>query len=232
MTPLMKHALAIFAKTPVAGKVKTRLTPPLSPEQSAELYRCMLLDTVARMSALQFDTFLFYDGEPEFFHAASPHLQLIRQTDASLGRRLEDAFTVLADLGYQARVVIGSDAPDLPLAFVRQAFDQLLDGRDAVFGPAEDGGYYLVGIRGEYGALFRDIPWSGPQVLVKSLATAERDGLDCALLPAWYDVDSAEDLQRPGLCDPFNGAPLTRDFLRNLGIATSETTVASCSPCS
>jgi rSAM/selenodomain-associated transferase 1 len=223
----MKPALAIFAKTPVAGKVKTRLTPTLSPEQSAELYRCMMLDTIARMSALQIDTFVFYDGDSDFFHAENPRLQLIRQSGACLGRRLEDAFTALADLGYHARVVIGTDAPDLPLSYVRQAFELLTGGKDAVFGPAEDGGYYLVGIRGGYGSLFHDIPWSGPQVLEVSVAAAKREGLDWALLPTWYDVDSPEDLRRPGLSDPLNDAPLTRDFLGKFGIASSESIVAS-----
>lgn len=228
----MKPALAIFAKTPVAGNVKTRLSPPLSPEECAELYRCMLLDTVARMGVLGIETFLFYDGEAEFFRAAVPGLRLVSQTRACLGRRLEDAFSALAAQGYDARVVIGSDAPDLPVAFVQQAFSALAEGKDAVFGPAEDGGYYLVGIGGGFGGLFRDIPWSGPQVLSASLAAAEREGFDCALLPPWYDVDSPQDLYRPGLSDPLNDAPLTREFLRKLRIATVETAVAPYSSCS
>ncbi|HJV64630.1 MAG TPA: TIGR04282 family arsenosugar biosynthesis glycosyltransferase [Geomonas sp.] len=228
----MKPALAIFAKTPAAGKVKTRLTPPLSPEESAELYRCMLLDTVARMAPLHIDTFVFYHGEREFFDAAIPGLPLIPQAGDCLGKRLEHAFTALFALGYDARVVIGSDAPDLPLPFVRQAFDLLSEGRDAVFGPAEDGGYYLVGLRNGHGCLFRGIPWSGPLVLETSLAIARREGFDSYLLPNWYDVDSPADLHRESLSDPANGAQLTREFLRKLGIDAAQTAALRYSSCS
>jgi len=216
----MKHALAIFAKTPLPGLVKTRLTPPLSPEQAAGLYRCMLLDTIDRARSLCVDTFIFYQGDPQFFRGAAPGMTLIPQKDGCLGGRLETAFSSLADLGYGARVVIGTDAPDLPLVFVEEAFSRLETGSDAAFGPAEDGGYYLVALRGAHGDLFREIPWSGPHVLARSLERASDAGLATALLPAWYDVDGFEDLLRPGLSDPLNGAPLTRDFIGTLGIAT------------
>lgn len=218
----MNPALAIFAKTPLPGLVKTRLSPPLSPEQGAELYRCMMLDTFSRVGSLPVDTFIFYAGDEAFFREAAPSVPLLPQSGACLGTRLEDAFTALQSLGYDARVVIGTDAPDLPLAFIRQAFDLLAAGKDVVFGPAEDGGYYLVGVRGGFEALFRDIPWSGPQVLERSLERAAEAGLTCALLPAWYDVDGVDDLGRAGLSDPDNGAPLTRRFLGDLAISNAD----------
>jgi uncharacterized protein len=214
----MKQALAIFAKTPIPGLVKTRLTPPLSPEEGSDLYRCMLLDTVNRVRTLQIDTFIFFEGDLRFFRDAFPGLPLIPQQTCDLGGRLETAFTTLSALGYGAQVVIGSDAPDLPLSFIREAFGQLGAGRDAVFGPAEDGGYYLVGLKGAYQGIFRDIPWSSAQVLETSLERAHESGLQAALLPGWYDVDAYQDLCRPALCDPSNGAPLTRRFLGERGI--------------
>jgi uncharacterized protein len=214
----MKSVLAIFAKTPLPGKVKTRLGPELSPEEGAELYRCMLLDTVARVRSLPVDTVILYDGDESFFRQALPGVALMRQHDGGLGERLEAAFAALGTMGYGARVVIGSDAPDLPLGFIEEAFQLLGEGREAVFGPAEDGGYYLVALSGASHGLFRDIPWSGPQVLEMSQQRAQEAGLMTALLPGWYDVDSFEDLLRPGLSDPGNGAPLTRGFIRSLGI--------------
>jgi uncharacterized protein len=214
----MKQALAIFAKTPHPGHVKTRLTPPLSPEEGAGLYRCMLLDTVSRVASLGIDTFIFYDGDRRFFSEALPNTSILPQEGDDLGTRLERAFTRLHLLGYQTRTVIGSDAPDLPLAYITESFRLMNEGSDTVFGPAEDGGYYLVALRGSYGSLFRDIPWSGSSVLETSLERANDSGLSAALLPRWYDVDGYDDLHRPGLSEAGNGAPLTRSFIKNLGI--------------
>lgn len=213
----MKRALAIFAKTPQPGLVKTRLTPPLTLEEGAELYRCMLLDSVQRVSVLSMDPFIFYDGDETFFRQTFPGVPLIHQGAGGLGLRLETAFDKLGFLGYEARVVIGTDAPDLPLRFIDEAFHLLEAGNDAVFGPAEDGGYYLVALSVRHADLFREIPWSGPHVLERSLDRAREAGLTTALLPTWYDVDCFEDLFRPGLSDPSNGAPLTRDFIGELG---------------
>lgn len=219
----MKRVLAIFAKTPLPGRVKTRLSPPLSPRQSADLYRCMLLDTIARVSTLGTDLVVFYEGGREFFQQAAPGATLIPQQEGGLGVRLEHAFDALTALGFAARVVIGTDAPDLPLAYIEDAFALMETGSDAVFGPADDGGYYLVALRGSYGLLFRDIPWSGEQVLGKSLQQAEASGLSASLLPPWYDVDGHADLLRPGLSDPANGAPLTRAVIAALGVGAQPT---------
>jgi uncharacterized protein len=222
----MKCALAIFAKTPLPGLVKTRLTPPLSPEEAADLYRCMLLDTIARVDSLAYDTFIFYDGDEQFFREAAPELGLFPQDGEDLGLRLERAFSTLISLGYRTRVVIGTDAPDLPLPFIEEAFRNMAAGSDVVFGPAEDGGYYLVALGGDYGKLFHEIPWSSAQVLERSLERVSDAGLTATLLPAWYDVDSFEDLYRPGLSDPSNGAPLTRGFIRRLGLEVLGTVAA------
>jgi rSAM/selenodomain-associated transferase 1 len=220
----MNSVLAVFAKAPLPGKVKTRLAPQLTPLQSAELYRCMLLDTIAKVRLLPVDVVIFYEGEADFFRENFPGLRLIPQHSAGLGERLEAAFEELAVLGYRDRVVIGTDAPDIPIDYLRQAFIRLAADSDAVFGPAEDGGYYLVGLRGEPEGLFREVPWSGPQVLAVSLQNAEQAEMQADLLPSWYDVDCYDDLLRPGLLDAGNGAPLTRDFLRAL--LTIPTTVS------
>ena len=214
----MNNILAVFAKTPLPGRVKTRLAPHLSPEEGAELYRCMLLDTIAKVRDLPVDSVIFYEGEEGFFRDLAPGMLLVPQQGSGLGERLEHAFETLGTLGFRARVVIGTDAPDLPLRFIEEAFRLLAAGSEAVFGPAEDGGYYLVGLSGGYGTHFRDIPWSGAQVLALSRERARNEGFATALLPPWYDVDGFEDLLRPGLSDPENGAPLTRGFLRDRGL--------------
>ena len=214
----MKRALAMFAKTPQPGLVKTRLTPPLTPEKGAELYRCLLLDTITRVRTLPVDAYICYDGDEEFFRRTVPGVALFPQQGEGLGERLERAFAALESMGCGARVVIGTDAPDLPLAYIEEAFRLLETGTDVVFGPAEDGGYYLVALRGGHGDIFENIPWSGPRVLEKSLQRAAESDLSIALLPLWYDVDSFQDLLRPSLADPSNGAPLTRAFIEALEV--------------
>jgi uncharacterized protein len=217
----MKKALAVFAKAPLPGRVKTRLVPALTPEEGAELYRCMLLDTLARVRTLPVDTVIFYEGEADFFRDLVPGGQLIPQQGIDLGERLQNAFEALSLLGYRDRAAIGTDAPDLPLAFIEEAFRFLESGSDAVFGPAEDGGYYLIALAGASGALFSDIPWSGPQVLATSRQRALESGFTTSLLPTWYDVDTFQDLLRPGLANPENGAPLTRAFLKERGLGAA-----------
>ncbi|TGU74999.1 glycosyltransferase [Geomonas terrae] len=215
----MKRALAIFAKTPLPGKVKTRLSPSLSPQQAADLYRCMLLDTLERVAALDAEKILFHDGESAFFRETAPGVSLVAQAAGGLGTRLEHACDTLRSMGYGPCVVIGTDAPDLPVAYIEEAFKALEQGSDAVFGPAGDGGYYLVGLRGGYGSLFRDIPWSTEKVLEKSLVQAKSSGFSAPLLPPWHDLDCYEDLLRPDLMDPANGAIRTQAFIAGLDLA-------------
>ncbi|WP_224983662.1 TIGR04282 family arsenosugar biosynthesis glycosyltransferase [Geomonas agri] len=215
----MKRALAIFAKTPLPGRVKTRLSPPLLPAQAAELYRCMLLDIIERSAGLSAAIVIFYEGSTDFFRKAAPEALLVHQSTGGLGERLEHAFQELSGHGYGARVVIGTDSPDLPLAFIEEAFQKLEQGSDVVFGPAEDGGYYLVGVRDSYGALFQDIPWSSEKVLETSLRRAEASALTAAVLSSWHDVDSWDDLLRPSLLEQSNRAPRTRAFIAALDLA-------------
>ncbi len=209
----------MFAKQPLPGRVKTRLTPPLSPDQAAELYRCMLDDTLAKVAELP-DTvrLLMYEEQPgaaDYFRQTATGCRLHPQCGDDLGERMANAFGLAFAKGYQAAVIIGTDSPDLPLSLIVAAFRKLEQTDiDAVYGPSEDGGYYLLGLKRVYAELFRDIPWSSVGVLEKSLARAERTGIQTELLPPWYDVDTAADLQRPELLDEGNGAPLTRQFIK------------------
>jgi len=217
----MKLALAVFAKTPLPGAVKTRLSPQLTSGESAELYRCMPLDTVHRVCRLPLHVVIFYEGDRAWFEAAFPGVQLVPQAAGGLGERLAAAVVALHDAGYDGSLIIGSDAPDLPLEYLEAGGRQLEEGADAVFGPADDGGYYLVGVRGGDCTVFGEIPWSTSGVLAASLERAAAAGLKAELLPTWYDVDSYEDLLRPGLVNAHNGAPLTRAFVERLVFAAA-----------
>jgi len=217
----MKKALIIFAKRPEAGKVKTRLIPALSAGEAAALYNCMLTDTIAKVESLkEVDRFLFITGGTEssaFFHEFFPGMQIFQQAGNDLGERMEAAFAAVFSMGYQAAAIIGTDSPDLPPTFIEDAYRILEEQRvGAVFGPSEDGGYYLLAMRRLHKDLFADINWSTGQVLRQSLENAAKMGLSVAQISVWYDVDTIEDLARPELRDSNNCAPLTRQFLNRI----------------
>lgn len=214
-----ERALMIFARLPQPGKVKTRLSPVLSPEECATLYGCMVDDLLERLSLLHTRRVLFYDDEAgarEWFEERWPDLELRPQRGDDLGERMERAFGELFDEGCRRVVIVGSDSPDLPISFIEEAFSLLEEGADAVFGPSDDGGYYLLGLREQRRELFCGIPWSSRETLARSLERGKEVGLEVRLLPEWYDVDTPDDLTRPGLLDPRNGAPRTREFLARL----------------
>lgn len=216
----LKKALIIFARKPAPGRVKTRLTPLLTEESAAELYRCMLLDTLAKVGELAaVDKLLFYedeDGAALYFREIAGGLRIFPQEGAGLGERMEGSFRKAFALGYGTAAIIGTDSPDLPPAFVEEAFHRLdTHAAEAVLGPTDDGGYYLLAMNRLHGALFRDIPWSSGEVLRESLERAAEAGISVALLPRWYDVDTVDDLKREELLNEGSGAPLTREFIKS-----------------
>jgi uncharacterized protein len=219
----MNKALLIFAKQPLPGKVKTRLSPPLSFEEAAAVYRCMLSDTLAKVADLTgVVTFLFFEPSGEaadFFQENFPGIRTFPQQGEGLGERLEKAFELVFALGFASVTVIGTDSPDLPLSYMEEAF-RLSEkaGADAVFGPAADGGYYLVALRCHHPGLFRDIPWSTNHVLEKSMTAATSLGLQVELLPVWHDIDTVEDLKRFLAAGASECASSTLRFLREKGI--------------
>lgn len=215
-----KKALLIFAKHPLPGMVKTRLVPPLSPEEAADLYRCMLGDVMEMVTNFSdLALYLFYegmDGARDYFAGFAPGITSHPQRGNDLGERMAEAFRFVFAMGHGAAVIIGTDAPDLPPAFIKEAFGRLESGKSkAVFGPCEDGGYYLLGLVQHNRALFRDLPWSSSAVLQESLKRAKEEGIEVSLLPMWHDVDTVADLERPELLAEENGAPRTRKFIGN-----------------
>ncbi len=188
--------LAIFAKQPLAGKVKTRLCPPLSPVEAAAFYEQSLQEVITRSLLLQqCDLVVCYAGEREWFADNFPELRLLPQHGSDLGARMEQCLADLFSAGYERAVLIGSDLPDLPLKEVAQAFE-LLHDVDVVYGPARDGGYYLVGESTHCPDLFRNIPWSTEVVLEESLRKAATVGMFTARLPVYEDLDDISAVQK------------------------------------
>ena len=195
-----KLLLVVMAKAPVPGKVKTRLTPPFTPQEAVELYKCFLQDRVREMGRLSgIDLAVAYtpaDSRDTFVQISGNGFQLFAQKGEDLGRRLNNVFIEKLGQDYAAVSIIDSDTPDLPCAIIEQSFQILLSGgADAVFGPCDDGGYYLVGMRRPHPELFEDIPWSTDAVLDTTLSRAGELGIRTQLLPVWNDLDTFEDLR-------------------------------------
>jgi len=227
----MPNALVIAAKAPVVGQVKTRLCPPLSAAEATELFRCFLVDIVARactVSDVQVClAFTPVDSEELFRNLLPFPLRYLPQRGHSLGERLVNIFADLCKDEFTRVVIIGSDSPTLPIAYLQEAFSTLGDpAQDAVFGPSRDGGYYLVGARAVHPELFENITWSTSAVLDETLAQARHHNLNVVLLPAWYDVDNGADLQKLVVeLDRFDGdpgVPKTQAFLTQLGLCSAK----------
>lgn len=191
--------LLIFAKEPAPGQVKTRLTPPLSPAEAAELYHHFLKDVLVEMAGLaKFEVAVAFDPAVamHFFKNLVPTgVRVVVQAEAQLGERLVQAFAWGFAQGYGAVLVRNSDSPDLPGAFVQEGREVLQMGQaDVVLGPCPDGGYYLIGLRQPCPDLFRNMNWSTATVLNQTLAWAGQIGLQVHLLPPWPDIDDLNGL--------------------------------------
>ena len=212
-------AVAIMAKVPRAGAVKTRLCPPLSPDEAAELYECFLRDKVAQVRMLEgaLGTIAFTpDDARSVFEALAPGFGLIAQRGDDLGSRLLATLDALLRDGSCGAVATDSDTPTLPTAFLQQAIEIMSTASaDVVIGPSDDGGYYLIGMRQPWPALFERMPWSTAEVLPETLRRAEAKGLRVTCLPTWFDVDTPRDLDRLAASLEADGAPAahTRQFL-------------------
>ena len=197
----MKPAVAVMAKAPGLGPVKSRLHAALTPECATELYRCFLLDRldgVAALSGVQ-PVLAFTPAEGREILAAlvPPSFRLIEQRGVDLGERLANLLTGLLGEGHPGAMAIDSDSPTLPMSYVTHAAARLEDGSaDVVLGPCEDGGYYLVGLRAPQPALFENMPWSTERVLALTVERARDRRLRTHLLPPWFDVDTEPDLGR------------------------------------
>ena len=194
-------ALAVMAKVPLTGQVKTRLCPPLAPAEAASLARCFLLDRLDQLGEVSdgdaLVAFAPKERDAEMRDLVPAGIRLIPQEGADLGARLDRLLTGLLAEGYAGAIAVDADSPTLPTAYLRRACAVLRDAAvDGVVGPCEDGGYYLIGLRVSAPALFRNMPWSTAMVTDETLTRARRLGMRLALLPSWFDVDREEDLAR------------------------------------
>ena len=200
----LNTALVIFAKAPIPGEVKTRLCPPLTPDEAATLHGSFVLDMLERSKTavvklkLPFDRYLACAPSSTlvFFKIMEERqgVKLIDQVGDDLGARMSQTCEAMFAQGYTRVLIVGTDVPSLPLDHYKQAL-ALLETNDLVLGPALDGGYYLIGLKRTVPDLFVGIPWSTERVLEMTQEKATTLRLKTALLPPWRDIDTIEDLQ-------------------------------------
>jgi uncharacterized protein len=222
-------ALGIMTKAPEAGKVKTRLTPPLSPEEAAAINECFLRDLAdaineaARTSAAAGVAIYTPIGKETAYNKILPNpFMLVPQRGDAFGDRLIHGAEDLLAAGFGAVCLINSDSPTVPAAnFAEAAIELSKPGERIVIGPSDDGGYYLIGLKVMRSLLFERIDWSTERVLTQTLERAQEIAVPVHQLPTGYDVDDGATLRR--LCDELLGneapsavAPNTRQFLKQL----------------
>ncbi len=194
----MSATLIVMAKAPVPGRVKTRLTPPLRPEQAAGLARAALEDTLAAVarSKLAGRRVVALDGEPDGWLPEG--FELVAQRGDGLAQRLAGAFE---DVGGPA-LLIGMDTPQVTPELLDAGLAGLADGADAVFGPAPDGGYWTIGLKRPDARVFDGVPMSRPHTGVAQRARLVALGLETHYLPPLRDVDTYEDARSVAAAAP------------------------------
>ncbi len=218
-----KSVLGIFFRFPALGKVKKRLADEIGENAALTAYESMLKATIENVSRLEgIDIYGFYVGGIVSLNRPLPSdnppipplgkggkggfekggnfellkkLPLVTQKGNNLGERMCNAIQWLFDNGYQKVSLIGTDSPDLPPAFIKDAF-QKLDSYKLVIGPSEDGGYYLIGMKNPFDMLFKNIEWGSDKVLKCTVSKAYSAGISYFLLPEWYDIDDLRSLSR------------------------------------
>lgn len=214
----MRTAVAIMAKAPWPGQVKTRLCPPLSLEEAADLYRCFLLDKIEQLRSLAGASLAISYAPAEaagVFETLAPGVLLVAQEGPDLGARLANTFARLFARGFTAALAIDSDTPSLPTRYLEAAVERLASPDvDLVLGPSDDGGYYLIGMRSLEPELFEAMPWSTSRVLPETIRRAAARGLRVAHLPTWFDVDTYADLERLEASLPGTDAAFARHTRR------------------
>jgi uncharacterized protein len=227
-------ALAVMTKAPRKGQVKTRLTPPLTPDEAATLNAYFLRDTASTLSAAAMRerrlgrnvrgvaVYTPAGSEDAYADILPADFEFVPQREGSFGERLCFAVEDLFKCGFDTVCLIDSDSPTVPASSFMQAVDILSSPGDRiVIGPTEDGGYYLIGLKKQHRKLFERIEWSTERVFEQTVARAQEIGVETKLLPSGYDVDDSTTLRQ--LCDellsedsPTEIAPTTRKFLKEI----------------
>lgn len=196
---MKKNSLTLFAKIPDINTVKTRLAGYMSDDERLKLYISLLNNTIVKLIDLPgVDTYICYSPQNGDSYFSKYGLKMFPQSGGDLGIRMYHAFEYIFSKGYQKAVLIGVDIPEISEDIVTNAFC-LLSNEDIVFGPALDGGYYLIGMKKPIRIVFQDIEWSTDKTLRQSIAIAESHGYTVACTNTLSDLDTPEDVKRTGI---------------------------------
>jgi uncharacterized protein len=235
-------ALAVMAKAPKAGHVKTRLSPPLDSQQAAALNIAFLRDTIACLKEVQAaapsNAVISYTpvGEEASFAGIVPDdVAIVPQRGEGFGERLLHTAEDLFAAGFRAVCLIDSDSPTVPTGAYIEAVERLLTNENCtVLGPSDDGGYYLIGVNALHPRLFEDINWSTAVVAEQTRQRARELDVPVYSLPTWFDVDDRQTLTRlyRELVLSESGrecfaATYTSDYLRTLRDQLDEISIAA-----
>jgi rSAM/selenodomain-associated transferase 1 len=189
----MTVALIIFVRNPQVGKVKTRLAATVGAQKALEIYQQLLTHTMDITKDSAAEKYVFYAGEiPETDMWKKAGFRQLLQKEADLGDKMLDAFKTVFSKQHSKVVIIGSDCIELSLSIIQQAFDSL-DAHDAVIGPANDGGYYLLGMKKLHEPLFKNKHWSTEGVYAATIQDFHNASLHYFALPTLIDIDTEED---------------------------------------
>ncbi|MHC4116147.1 MAG: TIGR04282 family arsenosugar biosynthesis glycosyltransferase [Planctomycetota bacterium] len=210
------NCILLFVKSPITGKVKTRLAAEIGHEAAIGLYTCFVEDLVAMVEEFGGALRLCFDppeAKSDLLQWLGEQYSYSPQEGDELGEKLKNAFAAAFAQGFSKVVAIGSDSPDLPEDFLRQAFEQL-ESHDAVIGPSSDGGYYLIGFSaGSFvGEAFDNIAWSTSAVCDQTQMRLRTLELNVHLLPLWHDVDTRSDLESLAARNENTSFGLSRTF--------------------
>jgi rSAM/selenodomain-associated transferase 1 len=204
----VRSVIILFAKAPVPGRVKTRLMPVLSETEAADLHTAFVGDLTERLlgfreADLELHTDIPSDAWPD------PEVSRKLQIPGDLGLRMFHSLTTALSEGYERAMIVGTDAPTLPLDYLHHL---LVSDADVTLGPTEDGGYYAICAKRTQSGMFAGVRWSSPNALEDSRRAIESTGLSVGIGPSWWDVDEPADLDRLAASNDL--PPRTRAFLR------------------
>ncbi|MDQ4139456.1 MAG: TIGR04282 family arsenosugar biosynthesis glycosyltransferase [Bacteroidota bacterium] len=188
-----KKLLLIFIKNQIPGKVKTRLAATIGEEKALQVYRLLLKHTYEITLPLPVAKAVYHSDYIQEDNWNPPFYENYVQSGSDLGERMRNAFEQAFATGYEQVCIIGSDCYELTEQIILQAFEKL-ERNDVVIGPAQDGGYYLLGMKTLHESFFTDKKWSTDSVLPDTLNNIKAGGQTVALLPELTDVDEEKDL--------------------------------------
>jgi uncharacterized protein len=188
----------VFVRAPEIGKVKTRLANAVGSDAAVGLYMSFVADELNMLRGLFFDVVICFhpfSSRQQIKNWLKDESDFMAQTGEDLGQRMGNAFEEVFLRGYHQALLIGSDLPDLSSSIILDAFKHL-NRQDAVIGPCEDGGYYLIGFRRDTYSMdtFMHIPWGSAQVFELTISCFNEKNLSYFTLPQWRDIDNYEDL--------------------------------------